>query len=462
MPPDIRGNCNDCQLEAVQPANASAEMRQHHILDGGCPQIPLCNPLLEHHAEHSGYNVDENSHLPADFQMTLQILEWMSKQGCLLGEVNIKMESLCEDVNQHMELVRASLQLGHDKFVDHIDKANADLKKTCDDLQSGISEQFTSFRTFTCASVPGDSSLEVLENYEVDACSRHRQHEGPSRENEGGDHCDSWFAEELSATLAKVPAHGTLQKKANGTCSQKKQQEMHLESAMTPVVATYSCDSGLSLGSLHQHLSMIRFDNQEKDQGYWLRRAIESAAFDLLCAIIIVFNAITIAISAENAISWAVDNPGTEKPRDSMSTMITYLNKFYISFYIVELCLKLWVWRKTFFLGPDAKWNLFDLLLVVSGVYDLIAETTVLSLESLSLGGAGVTWLRILRIMKTLKLLRVIRVMRFFKVLRTIMDSIAGSMNILFWSIIMLGVTLFIFGLCFLQATAGPTGLPTQ
>merc|ERR1719149_373861 len=64
----------------------------------------------------------------------------------------------------------------------------------------------------------------------------------------------------------------------------------------------------------------------------------------------------------------------------------------------------------------------------------------------------GVTWLRVLRIVKTLKLLRVIRVMRFFQVLRLMVSSIAGSMSTLFWSILMISIMMYMFGLCFLNA----------
>jgi len=51
-----------------------------------------------------------------------------------------------------------------------------------------------------------------------------------------------------------------------------------------------------------------------------------------------------------------------------------------------------------------------------------------------------------------LKLLRVIRVMRFFQVLRLMVSSIAGSMSTLFWSILMISIMMYMFGLCFLNA----------
>merc|ERR1719272_1489487 len=52
------------------------------------------------------------------------------------------------------------------------------------------------------------------------------------------------------------------------------------------------------------------------------------------------------------------------------------------------------------------------------------------------------------------KMLRVVRVMRFFKVLRMMVASIIGSMSTLFWSILMMAIMMYMFGLCFLQAAA--------
>jgi len=54
-----------------------------------------------------------------------------------------------------------------------------------------------------------------------------------------------------------------------------------------------------------------------------------------------------------------------------------------------------------------------------------------------------------------LKMLRVVRVMRFFRALRMMVASIMGSIATLFWSIMMLTLMMYIFGLCFLQAVIG-------
>merc|ERR550532_3897702 len=52
-----------------------------------------------------------------------------------------------------------------------------------------------------------------------------------------------------------------------------------------------------------------------------------------------------------------------------------------------------------------------------------------------------------------MKMLRIVRVIRFFQELRMMLRSIIGSMKVLFWSMVMLSLVMYTFGLAFLQAT---------
>lgn len=175
----------------------------------------------------------------------------------------------------------------------------------------------------------------------------------------------------------------------------------------------------------------------------WMRKCVGSTYFDLVCAIVITFNALIIGLSTQDMITWGLANVGKgEKPQAEVYTKIGY---FFIAFYILELCVKMVVFRLRFFMNKEWCWNVFDLLLVLIGLYDLT------DFES---GDTDVTWIRLLRLIKMLKMLRVIRVMKFFRVLRMMVSSIAGSMMTLMWSILMLGLMMYVFGLCFLQILA--------
>jgi len=186
------------------------------------------------------------------------------------------------------------------------------------------------------------------------------------------------------------------------------------------------------------------FLTSEMPQDRWPRKLVGSTLFDLTCAVVISFNALLIGFSTQDMITWGMAHVGKgEVPENLTYTQFGY---FFIAFYMLELVIKLVVFRLCFFWNKECGWNLFDFLLVLIGIYDLIDFQS---------GDTDVTWIRLLRLIKMLKMLRVIRVMKFFRVLRMMVSSIAGSMMTLMWSILMLGLMMLVFGLCFLQIIAG-------
>jgi len=200
--------------------------------------------------------------------------------------------------------------------------------------------------------------------------------------------------------------------------------------------------------SPHSHVTKISSSSEERNKESFMERLISSTAFDLLCGAVITCNAATIGIAAQDTMVFALDNIGSGERPPRASIQVAGI--FFMSFYICELLVKLWVWRLRFFTGGLAKWNIFDLMLVLVGVYDFVADKMTNAQN-----GANVTWMRILRLLRMLKMLRVVRVMRFFRVLRMMVNSIAGSMTTLMWSILMLALMMYIFGICFLQIISG-------
>jgi len=168
---------------------------------------------------------------------------------------------------------------------------------------------------------------------------------------------------------------------------------------------------------------------------------------------VISINAIFIGYASQYEMAKTIDllkqtKPDGKIPFDAVQNdLFTVFGHVFTGFYLVELLLKLTVFRLRFFTSPDEKyWNLFDTFLVITGIYEVIQDFLNNS------GGANITWIRVLRLLKMLKMLRVIRVMKFFRELRIMLSSIVGSLRILFWSIMMLGLIMYIFGICFLQA----------
>lgn len=110
--------------------------------------------------------------------------------------------------------------------------------------------------------------------------------------------------------------------------------------------------------------------------------------------------------------------------------------------FAVELVMRLMsVGCREFFSGESCRWNIFDLLLVLHSLSDLL---------EVFVGNAS--FLRILRLARVLKLLRVLRLVKGLRELRFILNSILNSVKSTVWSVLLVVVATYMFGLIFLQA----------
>jgi len=194
--------------------------------------------------------------------------------------------------------------------------------------------------------------------------------------------------------------------------------------------------------TLDKHL--CTFCGTERPDPTFLQRIVQHWFFDVVCGVVILSNAVTIAISSHRTIEWAVQHPGEGMPPEKMWESI--LSWVYMVFYTVELALRFVVQGWKFFSGDDWAWNVFDFVLVVTVFYEKIIQRLMTNLISVNVG-----WLRVLRLLKMLKIFRVVRLMRFFRVLRLMVSQITGSFMMLFWSFLLLFLMVFLFALCFLH-----------
>mmetsp|Transcript_10237 Transcript_10237/g.19450 ORF Transcript_10237/g.19450 Transcript_10237/m.19450 type:complete len:608 (-) Transcript_10237:91-1914(-) len=193
-------------------------------------------------------------------------------------------------------------------------------------------------------------------------------------------------------------------------------------------------------------LAILRRDNS----GTLIGRCVTSREFETLCGCVICLNAAFIGYAG----NYAINN--LENPRNTFIKVCEYL---FFSFYGTELLLKLAVLRLNFFENADMLWNIFDLVLVLQATYDIVYEAATAGSD----GGGDLTWMRLLRLLKMLKMLRMVRVMRAFRELRLMLRSVTGSITVLFWSMVMLFLVMYVFGLVFLQAaTAYLSETPKQ
>jgi len=187
----------------------------------------------------------------------------------------------------------------------------------------------------------------------------------------------------------------------------------------------------------------------EPEPDWCLAKIVFSPAFDWMCTLAIVCNSVFIGYS--------VDYAATHIDAAKHYT-IEWGEMFFQVFYVMELVLKLMVFRCYFFVGHDWRWNIFDFLLVAASLYDQVMSLLFLfgfDLQMSSETSGDILFIRILKVIRMVRILRMLRVMRFFRELRLMLFSIASSMRSLFWCFVMLSLIIYIFALVFVQATIG-------
>merc|ERR1712232_973596 len=108
----------------------------------------------------------------------------------------------------------------------------------------------------------------------------------------------------------------------------------------------------------------------------------------------------------------------------------------------MEVILRLFATGCEFFHCSDWRWNAFDLFLVLSSTFFLVAD------------GFALGFFRAVRGFKVLKALRIVRIFRLFKELRLLVASILTSMASLFWSLVFLLIITYLCTIVFIQAAS--------
>jgi hypothetical protein len=182
-------------------------------------------------------------------------------------------------------------------------------------------------------------------------------------------------------------------------------------------------------------------DAKEPQRSGCLYNFTVSKFFERTTALVIIFNAIFVAVTSD----WEIAHIGEDLPTGMQAAEMGFL-----AYYCIELFCRLAVHRCYFFINGDHKWNIFDFTLVILTIQDML-------LFYISRGddSANLSFMRIFRLAKLAKVLRAVRIFRIFRELSVILESFRRSMVSLFWSCVMLGFALYIFALIFVQGIVG-------
>jgi hypothetical protein len=121
--------------------------------------------------------------------------------------------------------------------------------------------------------------------------------------------------------------------------------------------------------------------------------------------------------------------------------------------FAIELALRLFVFRLKFLYMPEWKWNLLDIVLVVVQV---VEELTTLGYvlagsEQSSMPKTRINLMRLLRFLRLVRIIRMLRVLRLIGELRTIVFSVLSCLKTFIWTMLLIALVLYIFGVFFTQ-----------
>jgi len=181
-----------------------------------------------------------------------------------------------------------------------------------------------------------------------------------------------------------------------------------------------------------------------RDTRQRLLAVVLSHAFEYFMAIMIVLN--TAALGLRISHSARHDNPREGR-------LLRFSEAFFCAVFLAEVTLNLCAFGFKFFTAKGMwQWNLFDLVIVVTQVMELIllhcfSDPHVKGKHP----HTDFSFMRMLRIARLMRITRLIRVVRFLEELRTLFSSIFTSMRSLLWSLLLLFMVLYCAGILFCQ-----------
>jgi len=165
-----------------------------------------------------------------------------------------------------------------------------------------------------------------------------------------------------------------------------------------------------------------------------LGRFVQSAVFDTICAVAVVFNMILIGLETHRLTT-------TEKISDTHRQLEIVFNVWYV----VELIFRIGGERIHFMIGKNCWFNLLDSMLAIISIVDLWHELTP----------AGVQvgrMFRTVRLFRVIRAIRMLRIMRYIAEFRRMVIALANSVQTLVWSMLILFLVIYTYGVWF---TAG-------
>lgn len=178
-------------------------------------------------------------------------------------------------------------------------------------------------------------------------------------------------------------------------------------------------------------------ESEEPKRTGWAYEVVSADWFSKLSFLVVILNTLFI---------WYITNYISEHHSHRLPQAMHVIEFAFIFYYMIEIFLRLCVHRCYFFWNEEWGWNIFDIIIVVLGVWELLLQ---MDQKHLSI---NVTFLRISRVLRVAKILRIFKTFRFLQELQVMMSCVLGSMLSLLWACTFLLILLMISSLVLVQS----------
>jgi len=178
---------------------------------------------------------------------------------------------------------------------------------------------------------------------------------------------------------------------------------------------------------------------------------LDSYNFKIGVASIICLNAIFIGITSDLSMQRSLQAYDQQShgvyadiPRPEWAIVVDLL--FNITF-LAELILRMVCLEGRFCVGPDWRWNFFDVVIVMLSFGEI-------ALESVGFNPGFMRLLRVVRVVRSIRMLRIMRFTGLIRKLRVMTMAIVNCSMMLMWAVLILMIFIFLFSVVFLSAAA--------
>eukprot|EP00928_Gymnodinium_smaydae_P041075 TRINITY_DN27812_c0_g1_i1.p1 TRINITY_DN27812_c0_g1~~TRINITY_DN27812_c0_g1_i1.p1 ORF type:complete len:943 (-),score=240.95 TRINITY_DN27812_c0_g1_i1:7-2835(-) len=179
--------------------------------------------------------------------------------------------------------------------------------------------------------------------------------------------------------------------------------------------------------------AVVCFDSlKEPERTGCLASFVDGSLFTAIVVLIILCNLALVVYEVDHAMRYSMEPAGAKAAEWGFTV-----------FYLIEMILRITVHRQYYF---TSRWNIFDFLLVLLQVVDLIDPRQ---------DGLNAGWLRAMRLVQASRFLVMLRTVRFIKELRLMLASLIGCVGpALIWGLLLMSGIMLFFSVVFVGAAA--------